>query len=92
LREVCKYTLEKSRSFENLKGALEKIKVINNIINIRKKEADNRKKIMEIRENLRYKKDNQIDLLAPGRLFVREGILFTFASSFRSNYTSPSSN
>lgn len=73
LREMCKFTLEKSRSFENLKGALEKIKVINNIINLRKKEADNRKKIMEIRKSLKQKKGGDIDLLVTGRLYVREG-------------------
>ena len=71
---MCKFTLEKSKSFENLKAALEKIKVINNVINLRKKEADNRKKIMEIRKALRFKKESQsFDLLVPGRLFVREG-------------------
>ena len=72
---MCKFTLEKSKSFENLKAALEKIKVINNVINLRKKEADNRKKLIEIRKSLKFKKESQaFDLLEPGRLCVREGM------------------
>jgi len=66
-----KYTLKESRSLANLKLARSKIKVINNIINLRKKEAENREKIVDIQNHLKGK--NLPDLLVTGRLFVREG-------------------
>eukprot|EP00005_Dracoamoeba_jomungandri_P013497 CAMPEP_0174275526 /NCGR_PEP_ID=MMETSP0439-20130205/59873_1 /TAXON_ID=0 /ORGANISM="Stereomyxa ramosa, Strain Chinc5" /LENGTH=442 /DNA_ID=CAMNT_0015367637 /DNA_START=847 /DNA_END=2175 /DNA_ORIENTATION=+ len=71
LREMEKYTLKESRSLANLKLARSKIKVINNIINLRKKEAENREKIVDIQNHLKGK--NLPDLLVTGRLFVREG-------------------
>ncbi|KAL6080193.1 hypothetical protein QOT17_000570 [Balamuthia mandrillaris] len=76
LKEVCKNTLEDSESFANLKMALSKITVINNTINLRKKEAENREKIQAIQKSLHFKKqDQRVDLLMAGRLFVREGRL-----------------
>lgn len=87
LREMCKFTNEESESYDNLQKAMKKIKTVNHIINLKKREMDNRKKLSDIAAMLTRSKDVEdlagvppnpdgpLSLYSPGRNFVREGAL-----------------
>ena len=85
LEQMCKFTKKNTQSYKNLTAALDKMKVINHNINLRKKEADNRAKLMEIEKSLLLKKDKSApSLWSPGRMYVREGILERVEKAFLS--------
>eukprot|EP00005_Dracoamoeba_jomungandri_P001552 CAMPEP_0174262040 /NCGR_PEP_ID=MMETSP0439-20130205/12734_1 /TAXON_ID=0 /ORGANISM="Stereomyxa ramosa, Strain Chinc5" /LENGTH=1256 /DNA_ID=CAMNT_0015346671 /DNA_START=43 /DNA_END=3813 /DNA_ORIENTATION=- len=71
LRDLCKHTKEEELGLVNLQKALEKIGEINKLINIRKREDENRKKVCKIEKSI--KSDEPLNLYVPGRWFQREG-------------------
>ncbi|KAL6051025.1 RhoGEF domain-containing protein [Balamuthia mandrillaris] len=71
---ILKYTAESHPDMENLQTAFEMVKGVNNHINEKKREQENREKIFAIQNSLILPAGKEdIQLYVKGRLFIREG-------------------
>jgi len=75
LKELSKYSTTKGYASENMEAAFKLIGEINQVINQRKKEDENRKLIKSLQKSI--KSEERLKLYVPGRLFVRQGALDT---------------
>ncbi len=83
LKELLKFTPESHVDYQNLKEAADAVTEVNVYINRKKQEQDNRLKIVALQEMI--KSTVPLVLVAPHRLFVRQGPLFVK----RNNETAP---
>jgi len=83
LKELLKFTPESHVDYQNLKEAANAVTEVNVYINRKKQEQDNRLKIVALQEMI--KSAVPLVLVAPHRLFVRQGPLFVK----RNNENSP---
>lgn len=72
LRELVKHTEESSAEYNKLVAVLENFNSVVELINETKREADNMAAITRLQRKLGVK---ALELLQPGRVFVREGFL-----------------
>jgi len=79
LKELCKHTVDEELGLKNIKGALVKIEEVNTLINIRKKEDENKKRIQEIEDTI--KSEEPLSLYVPGRWFLREATMANVVSN-----------
>src|SRR5690606_21047936 len=75
LKELIKHTHESHKDFKNLQKALEGTISISEFMNSKMEEENNRKKLFQISNRLKFKDLSEKKIILPHRRFVMEGYL-----------------
>lgn len=75
LRELIRYTDDGHRDYQGLKEALEKIENVVTSVNAQQKTEEEVEEVAEILNKLKGAEQFGVQLMVPGRRFVREGVI-----------------